>query len=374
MPEASGEFQIPLAAYYITRVVHALTPVFVRLGRLETKWICLRREKVIIDRPVYICGLARSGTTIVLEMLSQHPDVGSHRYIHIPMPYLPYWWGWLGERRRRVSRPVERIHKDGIMVSRYSPEAAEEPLWMAFFDGLHDEECCNVLDGNISNEAFERFYRDHIWKLLRSQGRSRYVAKNNYNLLRMEYLLRVFPDARFLVMIRSPIAHIASILRQNRIFEELERTNPRMVKMTRLIGHHEFGSDRVCVNVGETNPITKIRRLWASNEHIRGWATYWTSVYQFIANRLQINPALARATLVVRHEDLVSNSSETLGRIIDHTELSPDSFVPIRDRYLSKLKEQKYYDQDFSDQELLDIANLTSLTATRFGYHSDLRA
>ncbi len=56
MPEASGEFQVPLVAYYIIRIVHALTPGFVRLGRLETEWIRLRRERTIIDRPVYICG------------------------------------------------------------------------------------------------------------------------------------------------------------------------------------------------------------------------------------------------------------------------------------------------------------------------------
>lgn len=74
------------------------------------------------------------------------------------------------------------------------------------------------------------------------------------------------------------------------------------------------------------------------------------------------------------HEDLVASSSETLARIIDHTELSPHLFMPIRDRYLSKLKERKYYDQDFFDQELLDIADLVSLTVATVGYHSDLRA
>lgn len=372
MPEATGRFQLPLGAYYITRAAHALAPIFLWLSALETRWVRARTEMPIIDRPVYICGLARSGTTIVLEMLSQHPDAGSHRYIHAPVPYLPCWWGGVASKRRRVPPPVERMHKDGIMVSRYSPEAVEEPLWVTFFDGLHDEECSHILDGHISNEAFEAFYRDHIRKLLLGQGRSRYVAKNNYLVSRTEYLLRVFPDARFLVMIRNPVNHIASMLRQNRIFEEVERTNPRTAKMIQLIGHYEFGNHRICINVGDTDLVHKIRRLWSSNNHIQAWATYWASVYQFIADRLRMNPALASNTLVVRHEDLVSNSSATLDQIITHAQLPADAFRPIRDRYVSKLSERKYYDENFSEQELMDIVNITGPTAARFGYPDGL--
>ena len=55
-------------------------------------------------------------------------------------------------------------------------------------------------------------------KLVASQtGASRYAAKNNYNLTRMEYLLKVNPGAKFLLYIRNPVNHIASLMKQHRL-------------------------------------------------------------------------------------------------------------------------------------------------------------
>lgn len=85
-------FQLPIRWYYIVRTVQAFTPVFLWLSALETKWLGHLMDGLNVDRPVYICGLARAGTTIILEILSQHPDVATHRYIHGAIPYLPYWW------------------------------------------------------------------------------------------------------------------------------------------------------------------------------------------------------------------------------------------------------------------------------------------
>lgn len=40
---------------------------------------------------MYIAGLARSGTTILLEKLATHPDVVTHRYRDDPPIFSPYW-------------------------------------------------------------------------------------------------------------------------------------------------------------------------------------------------------------------------------------------------------------------------------------------
>ena len=69
---------------------------------------------------------------------------------------------------------------------------------------------------------FEAFYRTNIKKLLQSRKAERYLAKNNYNVSRMEYLLQLFPDTKFVVMIRNPFDHIASLAKQDAIFKEME--------------------------------------------------------------------------------------------------------------------------------------------------------
>src|SRR6185369_898095 len=54
------------------------------LGALETKLAHSTLQNIQIDRPVYIAGLARSGTTILLESLARHPEVKTHRYRDFP--------------------------------------------------------------------------------------------------------------------------------------------------------------------------------------------------------------------------------------------------------------------------------------------------
>ena len=85
--------------------------------------------------------------------------------------FTPWLWNRLLDYTpQKAAPPVERTHKDGIKVTPDSPEALEEVLWMAFFPGLHDPRQNAALDERTSNPAFERFYRDHIRKLLQVRG------------------------------------------------------------------------------------------------------------------------------------------------------------------------------------------------------------
>jgi hypothetical protein len=186
---------------------------WIRLGSIETALLDGMLADVRIDRPIYVTGLARSGTTILLEALARHPEVATHRYRDFPLLFTPYLWNrWLDLVPRRPEQPAERSHGDGIAVTSDSPEAFEEPLWMAFFPGQHDPSRSAVLDRTVRNPAFERFYGEHIRKLLAVRGGRRYVAKGNYNLTRIGYLAKLFPDARFVIPVRDPVWHVASLM------------------------------------------------------------------------------------------------------------------------------------------------------------------
>ena len=89
---------------------------------------------------------------------------------------------------------------------------------MAFFSTLHDPGSSAVLNGETNNKEFANFYKDHIRKLLLLRGGRRYLSKANYNLTRLGYLLKLFPDARFLLPVRDPVWHIASLMRQHQRF------------------------------------------------------------------------------------------------------------------------------------------------------------
>ena len=303
-------------------------------------------------------------------MLSEHPDVVTHKYADFLMPYMPWVWNKVFPRIPvdAMRKPVPRIHRDRIEVTRDSAEMGEEILWEHFFPHIHDESNYSVLDGTTSNPAFERFYREHLRKLALVRGRSRYVSKAIMCVVRMQYLRKLFPDARFLLYVRNPIDHVASLIKQDRIWAELERDDPRQIEIIELTGHHEFGPNQVMANVGRPEVLREIRRLFDEGRWAQSRARYWAYVYGFVAEQLDEDPELARRVCIVRYEDLCGDSLTTIDRILAHTELEPSRFAGTRAAYGEKLSFPDYYKPAFDEPTLADIVTATVDVAKRFNY------
>src|SRR5262249_35403509 len=156
-------------------------------------------------------------------------------------------------------------------------------VWMAFFPRCHDPAVSNRMDAGSSHPAFESFYRAHLRKLLLAEGASRYAAKDNCHVARLAYLVRLFPDARFLLPVRAPAAHVASRLRQQRWFVGGQRRHRRALAFMQRSGHFEFGLDRRPLNLGDGERVRDVLRAWAAGEEVRGWAASWDMVYGHLA-------------------------------------------------------------------------------------------
>ncbi len=370
------DFKFPIlgySGYFFTKFFDTVKPLSYLLDRLETNWLRNDINSLSINKPVYITGLARSGTTILLEMLHQHPDLATHRYSHLLLPYLPHWFSLILNKlssfffKKYLTSPFERLHKDGIIVTRDSPEMVEEVIWQQFFDNLHDEDVSNIINEENVNLKFEKFYKTHISKLIINQNRSRYLAKNNYNITRLEYLLRIFPNSKFLLTIRNPVKHIASLIKQTQLFIRMEREAPLLIDWLRIVGHYEFGSQQVCINSGNTDIIRKIRELSKHKEtYVKGWANYWDSIYGYISNCLDTNKKLKKATHIVRYDDLCGNSAEVIDKILEHTELTDSKFEKVKNFYIKNLHKPAYYTSNFTEQELNQIYEVTKTTANWF--------
>lgn len=359
--------KVPLGPYLLGRAIRATAPFWIGLGELESR--ALRRRLPEVDRPIYIVGVPRAGTTITLEMLSRHADVASHRQVDFPNLFTPYLWNqFVGRLGLEREQPRERIHRDGLMVTALSPEAGEEGLWMRFIAGLHAEERSVVLGREAQHPRFEAFYRDHLRKLLHVRGKTRYVAKGNYNVTRLAYLQRVLPDARFLLLVRHPYHQIASLMKQDRLFTRLIAHDRRWVGMMTGLGHFQFGPHKKWIRVDEGGTIAEVHRLLAEGRAVRAWGVYWASIYRFVADQLAADPALAAATAVVRYEDLCESSGPTIDRILAHADLEAETFASLRAEYAEKLRAPEYYRPSFSAGEIADLAETTAEVAGRFGY------
>lgn len=360
---------ISYAGYGLTKFFNSFKSLSFLFDRIETMFFLNNINKLDIDRPIYITGLARAGTTIILEMLDKHPDLASHKYKNVLMPYLPDWFSRMTNRLNLYKKPFERLHRDGMFVTSESPEAVEEVFWQSFFDNLHDEKISNIISSNDSNPNFEKFYPNHIKKLIINQKSSRYLAKNNYLVSRLDYLLNFFPDSKFLLIIRNPVDHIASLIKQTNLFIKLEKENTLLSDWLKIVGHNEFGHNQICINLDNTELIIEIRKLWRSKKtYVKGWAYYWSSIYDFIANQLETMEKLKKATLVVNYDELCESPAKIIDKILDHTELPQERFESVKKYYIKNLHKPTYYTPDFSKQELSDISKITEGTALRFGY------
>ena len=360
-------FRIPWARHASTRIAGSFPRFWIASGNLESALLADLLEPMAIEQPMYIAGLARSGSTILLETVASHPGVASHRYRDFPYVFTPYWWnGFLERAPRKTAAPRPRIHKDGLNVSSESPEALEEPLWMAFFPAAHDPRNSQVLDAATDHPGFAVFYRNHLRKLLAVRCGDRYVCKGNYHVARLEYLLKLFPDARFILPVRSPRDHVASLMKQHDLFVAGETRHPRALAQMRACGHFEFGLDRRVINFGDAQAVAAVEQLWNDGEEARGWARYWSQVYGFLAERLAGNEALRRAALVVRFEDLCGKPVETVRRVFEHCRLESDGS---RCKALARrLHAPTYYRPKFSAADEAAIEEETWEVAGRFGY------
>ncbi|MFX1437586.1 MAG: sulfotransferase, partial [Promethearchaeota archaeon] len=168
---------------------------------------------------------------------------------------------------------------------------------------------------------------------------------------------------------RNPIEHIASLIKQTKLFRRLEQENPLLPDWLKIVGHNEFGRNQSCINLGNTELINEIYKLWRSRKtYVKGWAYYWNSIYDFLANQIETVKKLKKATFVVKYEDLCETPATVIDNILRHTELAIENFEKAKKYYIHNLHKPTYYTPDFSKKEVLDISKITERVASRFGY------
>lgn len=335
-----------------------------KLGDFENKVLEFDLEPIEIDRPVYVCGLARSGSTILLEFLASHPDFVSHKYSDFPFVFTPYLWRSIQKFMRiGASKEEERFHGDGLMVNSDSPEAMEEILWMHFYKGMHQNEEPKLLSDLQVKDGFESFYMHHIRKLIFQAKAKRYLAKGNYNVGRIDKILSMMDDALFLVPIRHSIAHVESLMRQHQNFLEKTGDDKRALKHLQRVGHFEFGADLRPLYLGDPDGFKEILALFDSGEVLRGYARYWAYVYRYLYQHYADN----KSVFCYRYEDFCENTAVKLSEIADFVGTNFDANV--LSAWANKIKAPDYYQSKLNEEEKAMIIEETQEVLGLWGYN-----
>jgi len=235
-----------------------------------------------IDKPIFILGTGRSGTTILGKILSLNKDVG---FLNEPKAL----WHFI--------YPYEDI------IGSYSMDKA--------FYRLEDR--------NVDNETINIAHKLYGFYLLLSAS-SRVVDKYPELIFRTKFVKAIFPDAKFIFIVRNGWDTCASIKHWS---ERKGKIKGNETEDWWGINNRKW---HLLVNqlVAEDNALKSfLEQISNFNNHIDMAATEWIVTMKEGLKLLKIEKNI----LMLKYEDLVSQTEKTLRMLLDFCELRRDTKI-----------------------------------------------
>ena len=245
----------------LQRFLHrtALSSQFMREVMFDVEQsIFFKKDDNFDDDHVFVAGLARSGTTILLNAIHQSNQFASLTYDDMPFILAPNLWGKIN-RRSTHGEAKERAHGDSIRVSTNSPEAFEEVFWKTFTD-----------NSIIREELFIKF----ISLILKKNNKTRYLSKNNQNIRRLDLLSEIFPRSKILIPFRDPLQQTLSLFSQHMKFGKEQNEDTFVRDYMKWIGHSEFGLDYKMIHPSNL--------LYPNEKEFNHWLEQWYLTYKSV--------------------------------------------------------------------------------------------
>ncbi len=221
------------------------------------------------ENHIFITGLARSGTTILLNALYKSNIFASLTYSDMPFVLAPNLWSKISFNKKNLELK-ERAHGDGIKVSTESPEAFEEVFWKTF--------------AKVDSDELEEKFRVYVGNIVHRYKKDRYLSKNNQNIKRVELISSIFNQSKILIPFRDPIQHSYSLLTQHEKFIKDSRIDKFISKYMKLIGHTEFGPNYIPIQNQNLNFPNDLE----INHWIEQWFLTYSDSFQSLKNKKKI--------------------------------------------------------------------------------------
>lgn len=294
-----------------SRILHQLVLDHAFIGEtlfdIEKTLHGAERQDVSEEKHVFVAGLARAGTTILMRTLYENGNFLSLTYRDMPFVLAPNSWRTCSKMFSRDGQKQERAHGDGIEVDYDSPEALEEVFWRTFCGNEYIKKD-SLVPMKADGETVANF-KDFISIVLKSAPGKRYLSKNNNNILRLDSICRTFPNAVIIVPFREPLQQAYSLRSQHRKFVGEE--DPFTGKYMTWLAHHEFGVyHRPFVfdeKMGDTT----------DTEDINYWVQLWVNTYSYLLENLPSGAVL------LSYEALCDNSAEVWQQLSQIVDLKP---------------------------------------------------
>ena len=233
---------------------------------------------------IFITGLARSGTTSLLQSISELKGFGSLRYKYMPFTLTPTLAKIYNSNFYKPDfTSSERMHDDGLRISLESAECLDEPYWIQSTLKDIDEE---IMKPHTISKDLAKGYGYLLDYFSKIENKKRLVIKNNNNHLRLKSLSKFFPKSKFLVVFRSPIPHASSLLNIHEKLSLKQSQEKFILEYMDLIGHYEFGKGKKPF-IYKKGQLKILKNL--DSFDLNYWLEQWIYTYEWLLKVTTLN-------------------------------------------------------------------------------------
>lgn len=291
-----------------------------------------RHRKQVIDRPIFIIGNPRSGTTFLHRLLLGAGDMAALELWEMLFPAIT--------ARKLLGGIVPRLDK--LSPARYHPSDVHDtslrgietddvawffrtmdgPFAWAYFLAWQDTWGSELsrrefaIDGVTPREE-ERFfdYYDACWRRnLTLKGANRVLAKTSMLTMRLDAVLRRYPDCKLVYVIRDPVEVIPS-------------------GMSLLASVLENGYD-VWNRTSEQDQQRWVENLYQAS----------CDMLRYFHDAHAAGKIPQRNLCIVRYEDLINDLEPTMQRILDFIEIKPSQ------EFVDEVREQAERQRNYTSK------------------------
>lgn len=295
-------------------------------------------------QPVYVMGLARSGTTVVLEILEKTGAFHSPTYRDMPFVLCPNLWNRLTRNSRLKAQLTARAHGDGIIVGFDSPESFEEVFWRTACESLPGPTLAYEPPPPEVMSDFAAYRQLSVLSALPNDPRPsttlRYLSKNNNNVMRLQ-ALSADAGAHVVLIIRDPLATAWSLYRQHQRFSQMQAGDVFVRAYMRWLGHHEFGQGHKPLVMGAQ------QLLDLNPQQPDYWLTYWTGIYENLWQTYRDLPLESQARIAwMSHEQMCQSPATELSRLFRFAQIeqAPETYCSMLKQAPAEQDLEKHFD------------------------------